>query len=83
MPRTKSRSNDEVINDLMTYGNPLKQAVIIEAITRYVDTIAEAGLEETRRQFAGMSGFISPDAWFACAREIKTALDEHLNKAVR
>lgn len=81
MPRTrKPRSNDEVVNDLMTYGNPLKQAVIIEAITRYVDNVAEAGLEETRRQFGTMSGFISPDAWYACAVEIKAALDAHLNK---
>jgi hypothetical protein len=83
MPRSnrqqQPRSNDEVINDLMVFGNPMKQLVIVEAITRYVDSIAEAGLEETRRQF-GENSFINPSAWFACAAEIKAALDQHLNR---
>ena len=75
----KHSSNDEVINDLMVFGNPIKQMVIIEAITRYVDAVAEAGLEETRRQF-GKDCMLSPDAWYRCSMEIKRALDQHLNK---
>lgn len=82
MPRsraTQPKSNDEVINDLMVFGNPMKQLVIMEAITRYVNAVADAGLEETRSQF-GENSFIHPDAWYASAIEIKKALDAHLKR---
>jgi len=83
MAKRKEQSNDEVINGLMVYGNPIKQLVIMEAITRYTDQIAEAGLDEVRRQF-GENHFISPDAWYRCAVEIKTSIDNHIqSKAVR
>jgi hypothetical protein len=74
----EGKSNDELINDLMIYGNPLKQLVIIEAIHRYVDLVHEAGREETRRQFGEKGNFINPDAWYSCVEQIKTALDQHL-----
>lgn len=78
--RVEPKSNLDVLTDLMTWGNPLKQAVIMEAIGKYVDAVAKAGREEFKRQCteAGTVNFMNPDAWFNCCAEVKAALDKHL-----
>lgn len=77
----KQKSNDEVIQHLMIFGNPMKQLVILHAITHYVDMVERAGPEAVRKQFDERGGgFIDATSWYACCMEIKQALDQHLEQ---
>lgn len=58
-------SNVEKIVAYLEYGNPLKQAFVIEAVSRYADTLLK-DMEKTRREMRG--SFISPNAWLDCAQ---------------
>ena len=66
-PRT---SNDEFVRDLMRFGNPMKQLVIMEAIRRYADECAKMDPETCTE---GIWNFISPEGWKAAALEISNA----------
>ena len=59
------KSNVQKIAEYMEYGNPLKQAFVIEACSRYANELLK-DMNETRRQMRG--SFINPNAWLDCAQ---------------
>lgn len=67
------KPNDEFIYDLMRFGNPMKQLVILEAVRRYV---AEAAKMDPDAQDQSKWAFISAHAWRDAAVEIRDAFAE-------
>lgn len=67
-------SNEDFIRDLMRFGNPLKQAVIMEAVRRYAEELATKF--DPSAQEGGVWNFIHPEAWKACGVEIHQAFEK-------
>lgn len=61
------QTNIERVTDFMQWGSPLRQAFVIEAITRYADQVAAASPEQLA------NGFISGEAWQQVAQEAQEA----------
>lgn len=75
----RRKTNTQFIKHLMDFSNngALMQAFVLTAIEKYSDAVAKADPDELN------NGFISGNAWIACAKEARTALDTHLSNAVR
>lgn len=58
------KTNIEVITEFMTYGSPLQQAFVIEALSRYANEVVEKA-DSIRESMK--NSFIHPDAWIGCA----------------
>lgn len=60
------QTNIERVTDYMQFGSPMKQAFVIEAISRYAKEIAD----NQKAVLEGMKhSLISPQAWITCAKE--------------
>lgn len=71
--RTDRKSNDEFVRDLMRFGDPMKQLIIMEAIGRYAKDITENFDAETAE--SGIWNIINPVAWKRAAGEIHQAME--------
>jgi hypothetical protein len=69
-------TNVEFIIHLMEFAKtgPLMQAFVFEALSSYADDVIEAELVGWEK------GFVNAQAWKACAKEVKKALDERYEK---
>ena len=72
----KNLTNVQFVKDIMENSKfgAMSQLFVIDAIGKLADAVTKAGVEEVRRQF-GPNSFISPEAWFEVAKEIKSKLD--------
>lgn len=73
--KTKARTNEKIVKDIMTrskYG-ALAQMFVMDAINKLANTVAESKPSEYPK-----NGFISPEAWIGVAKEIQKELKEHL-----
>lgn len=68
-----TKSNDEFIYDLMRFGNPMKQLVILEAVRRYVGPMAEMDPDV---QDPDKWPVVSPHGWRNAAVEIRDAFND-------
>ena len=68
----KPKSNEDRIREYISYGSPMNQAFLIEAVVRYANEIItnEAAVRE---QMEG--SFIHPDSWIAAAKSAREHLD--------
>lgn len=67
----RPRTNEDLVRDLMNY-NPtgaLCQAMIVQAIREYVNTVVVAGPEKFD------TGLLNGEAWVRCAAHIKATCD--------
>lgn len=64
------KTNVEFIADLMEYGDPMKQLIIMHAVQEYADLVAGAESLEW-----GEDSFINPDAWKRACEEISAAFE--------
>lgn len=71
-------SNEDFVRDLMRFGNPLKQAVIMEAIQRYAKEVAETF--DPAKAEGGVWNLIHPESWKAAATEIHQACEKRLGR---
>lgn len=80
MPKAP-RNNIELVRQMMEYSasGALAQLVIVEAIRKYVDAVADMPIEEYRKVY-GDNPFITADAWHAAATEIKQKADGFYNR---
>lgn len=62
------KTNVEKVTDFMNYGNPLKQAFVMEAIGRYADQLLK---DEAKTLVAFQDTFVSGPAWIECAKQWK------------
>lgn len=63
---TKAMTNAEFVKDFMTFGSPMNQVWLLEAICKY----AEQCVESKEAMIEAMQdGFISGEAWVAAAEE--------------
>ena len=60
------KSNVQKITEYMEHGNPLKQAFVIEACSRYADQLLK---DMTATRKAMNDSFINPNAWLDCAQQ--------------
>ena len=65
------KTNTQFIQDVMNYSRngPMMQVFVIECLRIYSEQIKTADLSSME------NGFISPDAWRACANEILEKLE--------
>lgn len=75
----KNSTNIEFVTELMNYGNPLKQAFIMEAIANYAKEFA-TDFDADKAEASGKWNFVSPHAWKACGVEIHKACEERFAK---
>ena len=71
MKKAKPETNVEFIERILTFGCPtgvMVQAMVIEALTRYVAHYAVNPIPE--------NDFINPDAWMETAQWLKSELDK-------
>jgi hypothetical protein len=61
-------SNTEFVNRFMTYGSPLNQMFLIEAVSRYAKTLADAS-EADLASAQEKNQWISMKAWQECGRQ--------------
>jgi len=69
------KTNIERVTEYMEWGSPLRQAFVIEAITRYADQVAAANPDQFQ------NGFVSFEAWQQVAREAQEAFAVYSGKA--
>ncbi len=70
MPKTKPKDNVTFVKDLMSYGSPLRQVFVIEAISKYAAACAKADPETFD------SAFLSGQAWVQVAKDINAEMTE-------
>lgn len=74
----KVETNEEFMVRLLNFAKsgPMMHIFIFEALNRYADSVASTPKEKLRQQFAKNSAqnFINPDAWHACAVELRDEL---------
>jgi hypothetical protein len=68
------KTNVQIVEHIMDFGNPMKQLVIMTAIEKY----PKMCLEHPASTFE--SGLINGEAWLHACREILRELDEHYGK---
>jgi hypothetical protein len=62
----ENKTNTQRVTEYMDFGSPLKQAFVIEAISRYANEV----VKNQKEIHSGMKhSFVSPDAWIACAKD--------------
>lgn len=64
-------TNMQTVRDIMSYSDygPLIQAFVMEGLRSYSELILETDLPE--------NGFIAPDLWKGCAKEVLDKLNRH------
>lgn len=72
----RSESNIDFLKRVMEYSRHggLTQAFVLDSVEKKCDQVLAAGIEKVREVF-GESSFISPDAWFAVAQELKSEFE--------
>ena len=70
-------SNTEIVDKIMSYGNPMKQLVIMTALEKYPQMCINAGASKFE------SGLLSGEAWIHACREILKELEEYRGQKVR
>lgn len=70
-------SNTEIVDKIMSYGNPMKQLVIMTALEKYPQMCIAAGASKFE------SGLLSGEAWIHACREILKELEEYRGQKVR
>jgi len=70
-------SNTEIVEKIMSYGNPMKQLVIMTALEKYPQMCIAAGASKFE------SGLLSGEAWIHACREILKELEEYRGQKVR
>ena len=70
---TARSSNDDFVWELMRFGNPMKQLVIMEAIKRYASDCAQ---QDPATLTGGVWNFIDARSWVSAAAEINTAFEK-------
>lgn len=68
--RSGRKTNVEIVTDIMEWGNPMKQLVVVTAIEKYAELCIEAGPERFD------SGMINGRAWIQACHEILRELKE-------
>jgi hypothetical protein len=71
-------SNVEYLRYILEYGNPMKQAMVIQAITTFTGSVVAAGEEKVTEMMESNGGasIVSPRAWFQTAVELKKDMEE-------
>ena len=64
--KPQQKTNLQKITEYMEFGNPLRQAFVIEACSRYADQLLK-DMTATRKAMA--DSFINPNAWLDCAQQ--------------
>lgn len=69
---TKRKTNMQLVTSLMDSGNPMDQAFIIEAISRYANQVSEDSGESWPEK-----SFIAFEAWQDSATRIAATIENH------
>ena len=69
---TNTKTNSERLDDFLSYGSPMNQAFLIEAVCRYADEIL-SDEAEVRKQME--DSFISPESWISAAKSAREHFD--------
>ena len=62
------KSNLEKVTEYMSFGSPLHQAFVLEALAHYTKEILD---NEAKIRKEDKNSFINPVAWIACAYDWK------------
>lgn len=73
MPKDLPKSNVELLTEIMSFGSPMKQLVVMDAVYKYCEQIIEneAAVLESMKD-----GMIYGPAWVSACKEIKKSIDE-------
>ena len=82
MKKRKREDSVQFITRIMHHSKngPMMQGFIIDALTKQAERIVNTGI--VGLAVSMNDSFISPQAWFDCASELKTELDERYAKEV-
>jgi hypothetical protein len=72
---TKRKTNTALVRGIMEHSRygALAQMFVIDALVKHADAVAKSTPSDYPE-----NSWIHPEGWIGVAKEIKTALDEHL-----
>lgn len=75
----KRKINEEFVNSIMTFSRQgaLIQMFVIAALEHYAEKVVAAHKQGELK--GGTFGFINPDAWADCGRELLEKLEQQYN----
>lgn len=78
MPR---ENNTEFVTRLMDYAQsgPLMQMFIIQALSTFAELVIESAEDGDLHKEMADNSFISPEAWLACAKELRCEMEQRIN----
>lgn len=73
MPKDLPKSNVELITEIMSFGSPMKQLVVMDALYKYCEQMI-ANEKAVLKSMEG--GMVYGPAWMGAVKDIKKAIDE-------